>query len=128
MFQTVTNNSAAELDILTHLGKILSLRGKHQKACGYFDQVLKHCGTTDSGSDGNALRCVEIHLLYSNCMYHLGDYISSQDGASAMWHSQEALRILDNIPGRNIWISEFYLPNTPHQCHRGFPIIFIKFQ
>ena len=104
-FQSVTPDSAAELDLLKQLGKTSSLRGKYDKACGYYDQVLAHHAIIDSTSSEDTLHQVEVHLLYSEAMFNLGDYDCVQDcddafgRRGAQWHSEKAIKLLDTISG-----------------------------
>ena len=99
-FQSVTPDSAAELDLLKQLGKTSSLRGKHDKACGYYDQALAQLAISE-----DTLNQVEVHLLYSEAMFNLGDYDCVQDcddafgRRGAQWHSEKAIKLLDTISG-----------------------------
>ena len=113
-FQSVNPDSAAELDLLKQLGKTSSLRGKHDKACGYYDQALAQLAISE-----DTLNQVEVHLLYSQAMFNLGDYDIVQDcddafckvhRKGAQWHSEQAIKLLDTISGASnkfAWFAMF---------------------
>ena len=83
------------------MGKTSALRGKHDLACSYYDQVLEHYENDYSTTDDNAAHQAQVHMLYSEARIRLGDFGAAQDREEsqkgAQQHCQKAIQILKDL-------------------------------